>query len=151
MIQRIQTVFLLLAIVALGLLLWLPLITIEAPNFSDSFQGFEIGHTFPVAGVPYIIFFNAILVGTAIGFSLIAVFLFKKRNLQMMLCWFAILLIVTAQAFVFYKYQTKIFPGDVILRKWNLLSLVAVVFEILAFAYIRKDEETIRGLDRLRD
>ena len=150
MIQRIQTVFLFLAIVALGLFLWMPLLTVEAPHFSDSVKGFLVAHTLPIGDQPYIIFFNAIFTGTAIGFTLLAIFLFKKRNLQMLLCWFAIILIVTAEAFVFYKYQTKFFMGDVVLRKWNLLSAVAIVFEILAFAYIRKDEETIKSLDRLR-
>ncbi len=151
MIQRIQTVFLFLAIVALSLFLWFPLITVEAPNFSSSVKGWELGHTLPVGDQPYIIFFNLILVASAAGLSLIAIFLYKKRNLQMLLCWFTIILIVTAQAFVFYKFQTKVFMGDVVLRKLNLLSVVAIVFEILAFVYIRKDEETIKSLDRLRD
>lgn len=150
MIQRIQTVFLLLAIVALGLFLWMPLITVEATHFSDSIQGYYVGHTLPVGDQPYIIFFNSILIGSAAGLTLIAIFLYKKRSLQMLLCWFAIILIVTAQAFVFYKFQTKVFIGDVILRKWNLFSVIAVVLEILAFVYIRKDEETIKSLDRLR-
>ncbi len=150
MIQRIQTVFLLLAIVALGLFLWMPLISVEAKTFFDSQQGYTVGHTLPVMEQPYIIFFNAIFVGTAIGFTLLAIFLFKKRSLQVLLCWFAVILIITAQAFVFYKYQTKIFLGDVILRKWNLLSAVALAMELLAIYYIRKDEETIRSLDRLR-
>lgn len=150
MIQRIQTVFLLLAIVALGLFLWMPLLTVEAPHFSDSIKGYLIGHTLPVGDQPYIIFFNCILVGTAAGLTLIAIFLYKKRSLQMLLCWFAIVLIVAAQAFVFYKFQTKVFMGDVVLRKWNLFSVVAIVLEILAFVYIRKDEETIKNLDRLR-
>jgi len=151
MIQRIQTVFLLLAILALALFLWFPLITVEAPHFSDSLKGYLVGHTLPIGDQPYIIFFNSILIGTATGFTMIAIFLYKNRSLQMLLCWFAIVLIVAAQAFVFYKYQTKIFVGDVILRKWNLFSLIAVVLEILAFNFIRKDEEKIKSLDRLRD
>lgn len=150
MIQRIQTVFLLLAIVALGLFLWLPLITVEAPHFSDSTKGFEVTHTLPFMQQPYIYFINAILVLTAIGFTLISIFLFKKRSLQTLLCWFAIVLIVSAQAFVFYKYQTKVFMGDVVFHEWNVFSAVAVVLEILAIVYIRKDEEKIRSLDRLR-
>ena len=68
----------------------------------------------------------------------------------MMVCWFAILFIVAAQCYVYYEYQTKVFLGDVVFRKWNIFSLAAVIFEILAFAYIRRDEETIKSLDRLR-
>lgn len=150
MIQRIQTVFLLLSAIILGLFLWLPLIGVEAKAFTDSIPGWQIGHTLPVADVPYIIFFNAILTGTAIGFTLINIFLFKKRNIQMLLCWFSILFIVTAECFVYYKYQTKVFMGDVILTPWNILAIVAVVLQILAFVFIRKDEELVKSLDRLR-
>ncbi len=60
------------------------------------------------------------------------------------------MVIVSAQAFVFYKYQTKVFMGDVVFREWNVFSAVAIVLEILAIVYIRKDEEKIRSLDRLR-
>ena len=150
MIQRIQTVFLFLAIVALGLYLYLPLITVENGKFTDSINGFDVSHTLPFMDQPYRYMFNLIFAGIGAGFSLIAIFLYKNRSVQMLLCWFAIIFIVSAQAFVFYKYQTKVFMGDVILRKWNLFSLVAIVFEILAFAYIRKDEETIKSMDRLR-
>ncbi len=147
MIQRVQTIFLLFAVAALGLYLWLPLIRLEAPHFPGTeWQGYDL--TYHYNGYMYLL--NAILAGTAIGLSLINIFLFKRRSLQMLICWFAILFIVAAEATVYYQYQTQVFFGYVILRKWNLFALVAVVFEILAFAYIRKDEETIKGMDRLR-
>ncbi len=150
MIQRIQTVFLLLSIVALGLFLWLPLLQMEQGSYTHAFKGWEVyaRHTFESG--PYLIFLNAILTGTAAGLTLINIFLYKKRSFQMLLCWFSILLIVTAQAFVYYEYQTMVYVGDVVLRKWNLFSFVAIGFEILAFAYIRKDEEKIKSLNRLR-
>jgi hypothetical protein len=154
MIQRIQTVFLLLALVALGLFLWLPLLRLEAPHFpAHEFKGYEVyirynGKIGFLSG--YLYFINAILAGTAAGLTLISIFLYKNRSLQMLFCWFAILFIVSAQAFVYYEYHTQVFLGDVILRKWNLFSLIAVIAEILAIVYIRRDEETIKSLDRLR-
>ncbi len=151
MIQRIQTVFLLLALVCMGLFLWMPLIGVEAAKFSDFTQGYAIGHTLPIGDQPYIMFFNAILTGSAAGLLLIAIFAFKNRDFQMMLCWFAIVLMLSAQAFVYYKYLNKVFLGDVLLTYWNLLSVGAIVFLILSIVYIRKDEETIKSLDRLRD
>ena len=90
MIQRVQTLFLLLSAVCLGLFLWMPLIGVESKAFADSTQGWQIGHTLPVFDIPYIIFFNAIFIGTAIGFTLINIFLFKNRSIQMLLCWFFI-------------------------------------------------------------
>ena len=147
MIQRIQTIFLLLAIAAIGLFLWLPLLQLEARKaVIHAYQGYEIFYR----ANGYLYFINAIFAGTAAGLTLINIFLFKNRPLQMLLCWFAIVLIVFAQAYVYYNWQTFVFFGDVVLRKWNLFSIAAIIFEILAFAYIRKDEETIKGLDRLR-
>ncbi|MDB5284361.1 MAG: hypothetical protein JWO06_3436 [Bacteroidota bacterium] len=150
MIQRIQTVFLLLAVVALGLYLWFPLIGLENQNFKDVIKGWEVGHTVDISGQAYIIFFNAIFVGTAAGLSLINIFLFKNRSLQMLLCWFCLVLIVLAGSFVYYKYNTRVFIGYVLLTWWNVLAIAAALLQLLAFIYIRKDQETIRSLDRLR-
>ena len=150
MIQRIQTVFLLLSIIVLGLFLWFPLIAVESPNFNDVVQGWGVGVSWVFNDQPYIYLINSILTGTAIGISLLNIFLYKKRGLQMLLCWFAIILIASAEGFVFFKYQTKVFVGDVILTPWNLLAAAAVVLQVLAFFFIRKDEDLVRSLDRLR-
>ena len=146
MIQRIQTVFLLLAIVSLALFLYLPLIQLERPNFTEDIHGIDV--TYLANG--YIYFINVIFAAIAAGITLINIFLFKKRSIQMLFCWSAIVFIGAAFAFVFYRYQTKVFQGDVILTYWNLLALAAALFEVLAFVYIKKDEELVKSLDRLR-
>ena len=150
MIQRLQTVFLLLAIISLGLFLWLPLVGVETTNFTDATSGWQISHTLRITGEPYIYFINLILTGSAMGLSFIAIFMFKYRSLQSMLCWFAIPLIAGAEAFVYFKYTTRVFRGDVLLTPWNLLALVAIAFHIAAIIYIRKDEKLIQSVDRLR-
>ncbi len=151
MIQRIQTVFLLLAIVCLGLFLWCPLVSLELPKSTSLVRGAILYHTLMFMEQYYRYYFNAIFTGTAIGFSLLAIFLFKKRSLQMLFCWFSILFIASAQGFVYYEYQTVVFEGDVVLLPWNLLSIAAIVFQILAIVYIRKDEALLASTERLRD
>jgi len=149
MIQRIQTVFLFLAVVALGLFLWMPLINMDPVLFNHpkGLKGWEIVHRYN--GWMYLV--NLIFAGTAIGLTLINIFLFKWRDLQMLTCWFSVVFIIAAEVFVYYEYQTYIFPGGyVILTPWNILAGVAVLLQILAFVYIRKDEKTIKSLDRLR-
>ena len=146
MIQRIQTVFLFLAIVALGLFLWMPLLRVESPPFNENIQGWDVRHFFN----GWIYFINPVLVGTAMALTLINIFLYKNRELQMLICWFSIVFIAAAEMYVYYKYQTKISPGYVVFTAWNVLGGVALLLEILALAYIRKDEKTIRSLDRLR-
>ena len=79
MIQRIQTLLLLLSAVILGLFLWLPLMRVEAPAYNDTFAGWEVVNKLPVMDIPYIIYFNAIFTGTAIGFTFLTILLFKKE------------------------------------------------------------------------
>ena len=146
MIQRIQTVFLFLSAVALGLFLWLPEIRLEAPGYKEAIQGWDVRHFYN----GYIYFLNPILAGTAIGLTIINISLFKKRDMQMLLCWFSIVFIIAAEAYVYYKYYTKIFFGDVVFTPWNALAGVAIILQILAYVYIRKDENMIKSLDRLR-
>lgn len=146
MLQRIQTVFLLLSLILMALFLFQPLLRFEATGFTDTMPGWDVRHYM----FGYIYFVNAIFTGTAMLFTLINIFMFKKRPVQMMLCWFSVVFLLSAVGFVYYKYQTKVFFGDVIFTGWNLLAVAAMLFQIAAFIYIRKDELLIKSLDRLR-
>lgn len=156
MIQRVQTVFFILAIIALGLFLWMPAIGFVQDKFVNETRAWEVYQFYQ----GYLVFITAIFAGTAMGLSLLAIFLFKKRNLQVLIAWFAVFFIVCAEAFVFYKYQTKpclynefthtAMACTVKLTVWNALSVLALVFELLAIYNIRKDEALLRSVDRLR-
>lgn len=146
MIQRIQTVFLLLAIICLGLFLYFPLIVTQNVKFTNEYHGIDVTERYN----GFIYYINLIFVATAAGLTLLNIFLFKVRKLQMLLCWLAIMFIGCAFGFVYYRYETKVFAGDVMLTYWNLLALAATAFEVLAFVYIRKDEALIKSMDRLR-
>ncbi|HWB64435.1 MAG TPA: DUF4293 domain-containing protein [Chitinophagales bacterium] len=153
MIQRIQTVFLLLAIIALGLFLYFPLLRFESNHFVQEFRGWEVYYRYNgslsfLRG--YLYYVNLILTGTALGLTLISIFMFKNRSLQMLLCWFALIFTVFALGFVYYQYQTWVFMGFVVLRKWALFAILAMVFQVLAIFFIRRDEELLKSVDRLR-
>jgi hypothetical protein len=148
MIQRIQTVFLLLILISLGLFLWMPLIN-GAPallGYPNGIKGWEVVHKYN----GWIYYINSILTGTALGLTFISIFLFKQRDLQMLICWFSIVFIGAASGIVYYEYRTYIWFGDVIFTPWNALAGAAILFQLLAWFYIRKDEHTIKSLDRLR-
>ncbi|MBK7147338.1 MAG: DUF4293 family protein [Bacteroidetes bacterium] len=147
MIQRIQTLFLLLALICLALFLWMPLMVLEAPGYTEAVQGWDVRHF----QFGYIFYINLILTGTAFGLSLIAIFLFKHRDYQIIFSWFSLVFVTAAQAFVYYKFQTKVFMGDVVLTYWNLLSIASVALLLAAVFFIRKDEHLLQSLDRLRD
>lgn len=147
MLQRIQSVYLLLAIACMSALLLLPLIQLDSPTFNENIAGWDVRITFE--GLIWFVF--AILCSTAIGVSLLNIFLFKWRGLQMFLCVVALLFLASAEGFCYYRYQTKVFPGDVVFTFWNLLAIVSALLLILAFVSIRKDDALVKSLDRLRD
>lgn len=83
-----------------------------------------------------------------------AIFLFKKRWLQMRFAAFSGLLMIVFVMVVFFFFATKIREVTRIDPEYNLfgmmLPLVSLVFVILANYAIRKDEALVKSADRLR-
>lgn len=84
--------------------------------------------------------------------SFAAIFLFKKRKIQLTLTVSIILLtILLIGLMLFYafwtagKYQEKLVPGFKM-----FIPLLMFVFGILAYRGIRKDENLVKSYDRLR-
>lgn len=151
MIQRVQTLLLIFALIAMTVLMMFPLIGLERDAFKKVIEGWEVGYSTLLGGESYKILINLILVGTAAGFSLISIFLFKYRAIQMAFCWIAILFMSFATGYVYYTFQTFVFAGYVVLTPWNLGYVAAIVLLIAAIIFIRKDDELVKSLDRLRD
>lgn len=146
MIQRVQTVFLLLAMIATSAFLLLPSISSEYGQQYSSIPGWKVAYF--NEGLFY--YMNLIFLCTGMGFSLIAIFLYKKRNLQMIFSLIPIVFLISSAIFTYYKYYTKPYIGDVILQPWILLLAVAAVLHLMAVRAIRKDEALVQSLDRLR-
>ena len=149
MLQRIQTVYLLMAIAAMTAFLFAPVIRYEAPDvqYVRDIAAWDVK---PFA-MGYFIFLVAILEGVAMGFSLIAVFLFKQRGLQMGFCLIALLVHLAATAYIYFFFQTKETPIDILYTWWNLAAIPPAVFLLLAYMGIKKDEALVKSMDRLRD
>ena len=151
MIQRIQTVYLLFASVILGLLLFLPLaymVDAEANNFSYLFYGI----TDAQGKIVMLDYPLAILLVAMPLLNLIAIFLFKKRILQMRICIFNILLMLGSLALIwYYSYQAEntLFV-DTFFSYTVVFPLVSAILTFLAFRGIRKDEILVRSADRIR-
>ena len=91
-----------------------------------------------------------VLVICIVSFS--AIFLYKKRKLQLRLVLIVILLTVVFIAIMLYylfwiteKFQAELVPGFKI-----LIPLLILIFGILAFIGIKRDEKLVRSYDRLR-
>ncbi len=84
--------------------------------------------------------------------SFITIFLFKKRRLQKNFNLLLILFILVSVAAVgHYSYNYMNSSGAVIVFTYKLiLPLLMLLFSILAYRSIRKDEDIVRSYDRLR-
>ncbi len=93
------------------------------------------------------------IVVALIGFiSLITIFLFKKRSLQMTLIKFTIIITVLLLGLVVYLLLNL--SGETLVSEkgiWVSSSLFAsVVFLFLAYRAIKKDDNLVKSVDRLR-
>lgn len=136
MIQRIQTLYLLGVVVASGLLeLWLPLWINN--------NGAVI---LPMGELPVFISFLA-----SAMLALLAIFKFKNRKLQFVLNRLNIILnLFLLGSFV---YRTLNISGESQVSEKGiglLIPIISIVFLVLANKAIRRDEELVKSVDRLR-
>ena len=97
---------------------------------------------------------STLFILAAIVLSLIAIFLFRKRPLQMKISLLA-LLATMAYCFINWMRIKEIFANNKLISNYSfgLASITpyfAIVFILLACLGIRKDEKLVKSLDRLR-
>ncbi len=134
MIQRIQTLYMVLALVVVGILV-------------GYFPMWLVGEKpFMIADNPVYLFG----LGLSLGIVLANIFNFKKRKLQVVLNRLVIFISFAVFGFMLYEYIT-LKSDETIYFGYSLLSpLAMVVFLSLANRGIIKDEELIRSADRIR-
>jgi uncharacterized protein DUF4293 len=138
MIQRIQSIWLLLAAAA-------AFASLQFPFYNGLIE----------AGKPLVYVTGQsnllLLILTAgVGLaSLIAIFLYKNRKLQSRIALIA-LLVSIINLVLFFMQTQKYLPGQ---GNYNLTAIFAIVipiFLIMAMRGIKKDEKLVKSLDRLR-
>ena len=142
MIQRIQTIFLLLTVLVSVALFYVPLFELPVA------AGEGLPKTFMISS-------NSVLMilWAAIGvFSFGVIFLFKNRPFQLKACRFILLLIFVMIGLLFYTSDTFSSGLDqkVVYKIGTYLPLLQVVFIFLAHRAIKKDDDLVRSADRLR-
>ena len=144
MIQRIQTIYLLLAAASSLSLLALP--------FASSSENISASALF--ADSTYNLQDNiALLVLFALGgaLALIAIFLFKNRKLQIKIGQSVILLLAIGVGVTAYLWFSDGTMDKATLGLGMFAPLSGFIFTFLAIRAIRKDEKLVRSADRLRD
>lgn len=153
MIQRIQTVYLLIIAGLTIAMLFLPLGLLQ---LGDQFYTYDVTGISTMGAEPELIYPTwGLLALTAVIalLSLITIFLFKNRILQIRVCVFnGILLLGFYGLFVFFAWTAKgQFPDASLTVKFALsFPIVSLILDYLAIRNIGADETLVRSLDRLR-
>lgn len=151
MIQRIQTLFLLGAVIVSGLYLLFPLAEIVDGETIYQMSALNLVNldTNEVIGKVYSL---GILSGVSALISLMAIFLFKNRKLQMRFCMYNLLVLLALIAIsAYYLYSLTGEYSDLVhIEIYAMLPVIALVLNWLAFRSIRKDEILIKSMDRIR-
>ncbi|WP_372792518.1 DUF4293 domain-containing protein [Lutibacter sp.] len=144
MIQRIQSVYLLIATLLSGGLIFILNLWVNEQGIEffvmDSFNSGNI-----LLKVMAVLFFVSSVL------TLIAIFQFKKRQLQFVLGRLSILTNFIILGIVIYFSQNL--SGEINVSEKGiglLIPILTVVFVVIANRAIKKDEELVKSVDRLR-
>lgn len=153
MIQRIQSVFLALIPVVLGAMFFFPLATIKGVDgtFTLWMSGFCVEEGAAAPSVQT--WFIPVLGILAALLSVVVIFLYKNRILQLRLNRIVSITIILFVATIFFTVDRTVKQTDLVGYAYNLgayLSLVPPFLVYLANGRIRKDEMKVRAADRIR-
>ena len=135
MIQRIQTIWLLLAAI-------FAFLTLKFPFYSGSTA--DIAHVELNGQFNILLLLITAIVGTL---AAICIFLFRNRVVQMRLAVVGLLLQIACIA-LYFNTITKFINGNFAL--WSIFSFLIPIFFILAIVGINKDQKLVKSMDRLR-
>lgn len=145
MIQRIQTLYFLIAALTFGVLFMLPLassMAVQIPVFADQ--------VFTIQEAPLLMI--QALAGALV--ALVAILLYKNRPLQIRLGYLLILQAIALPVVTFVLLSDMIptveASAQVHYKAGFFLPAGTILLVVLAILSIRKDEHLVKSMDRLR-
>ncbi len=161
MIQRIQTVYLVIAFIAIILAFFFPVANYTLGNSVDTYLGTVSFFLYGMVKQPAtldisyksLFYLPLILIAAMIlVLTVLSILQYKKRLRQLRTVNFAILLnIVLIVLFFFYTDKiSKDLAIQTAYRMGAVFPLISLVFLVLATYAIKRDERLVRSLDRLR-
>lgn len=152
MIQRIQTLFLIGALICLNILFLIPLGHIVTANdflIDFYFNGISANE---IIANDYTVMPLTILMGMTVGVTLITIFLYKRRLLQIRLCGINIFLIIgQIGMFLYYFFNAaKQIDAEKSFNISIILPIAAIIFLFLALRGVARDEAMVKAADRIR-
>lgn len=156
MLQRIQSVYLLCAIIFLALFAFMPYFNIITPNAKYVIDscGIEVKEAASTAIIPTLApnYIVVILTGLIAVMSIIAILLFKNRPKQILVCKVNILFYVALYAVMgIYAYINYNALGGTSFAttSYVVFPVCALITNWLALEAIKKDEKMVRDSERM--
>ena len=154
MIQRIQSLYLLIAAALMAVMLFVPLAVFYAGQEQIVMSAFALrdGEGAVVLSAVYL----GVLLAAVALLPLVTILLFRRRMTQIRLCIVEIVLLVGSLVMMgVYGYLAMQTVESLTLAASNfrfvvVFPLVAIIFVVLAARAIFKDELLVRSLDRIR-
>jgi glucan phosphoethanolaminetransferase (alkaline phosphatase superfamily) len=140
MIQRIQSLWLLLATAAILLVFKFPIASAAAATAGAEAKGFFASSNLPL-------FVIAILLALS---SFLTIFLFRRRSKQKRFIWLSILVSFLFITLMYFPAQDFIDQTSGKFSIGAMSPVLYIIFMALAFAGIRSDEKLIKSTNRLR-
>ena len=156
MIQRKQSIFLLLSAIALGLLFYFPLASFIGDKDSLVLYIYKLISLVPdnTPSLPNYFILPALTMNMLlVMLTIVTVFLFKNRKLQLNIVRIILILLMIMIGGFFFYYVDVLENLSGGLTDYDIgayMPLIAFVFYIFAYRGIMSDEKLIRSADRLR-
>jgi cytochrome bd-type quinol oxidase subunit 2 len=159
MIQRIQSIYLLIAAIATIILIFIPIGYITTDEYQYVFNSFVVKLNIPETSVYMSTVYIALLLGISAILSIVAIFMYKNRKNQTTIVYANMLIFLITVLVMTYLYPDVIFvrkglmnPNDLFnFNYWILACMIPAALGLyLANRAIKKDEEKVKAADRLR-
>ncbi len=152
MIQRIQSLFLLLALICMSIFYFVPFGSLEMQaetgivDVPMGLYGVDFGEEH-YSTLPLLILLSFVVLTL-----LVTIFMYRHRVLQIRICIFNMILALgcSGLAFFFLYQASEKFGTNYHTSILVILPIVAAIFIVLAIRGIAKDEALIRSIDRIR-
>ncbi|MDR2407360.1 MAG: DUF4293 domain-containing protein [Bacteroidales bacterium] len=157
MIQRIQTLLLLVAAICFATACFMPVGHITSHDTYYIITSWTLKENIPDGEIIKPTYFIGMLQVMLAIISFIAIFLYKKRAVQSKFCIAAIIINLILIIIMLWGYPDYVFPkiasisgAETKYSLWTLLSIVPWICLYFSNRFIIKDEKMVRAADRLR-
>ncbi|MFW5832195.1 MAG: DUF4293 domain-containing protein [Prolixibacteraceae bacterium] len=147
MIQRIQTVYLLLAGLITASLFFFDFaqLAVDSNLYVLNAHGILDGEDVIISGIPIQFFIALVSI-----MHVVIIFMYKKRIRQIRMTVFTIILLFGLMAFLFYFIYGSFENVSAVFEIPMSFPLIAIILDYLAIRGIGKDEALIRSMNRIR-